>query len=68
MLSATLLPDSKMIFIMFQAYPAFLVVYVVLVNIPGHSKVRHFTHLPLTNQHIPCCQITMDDLSVTCMT
>ena len=37
-------------------------VNVVLLNIPSHSRVCHFTSFSFTNQHITSCQVSVDNL------
>ena len=35
---------------------------VLLLDIPGHSKVSHFTRFPFSNQHVTSCKISVNDL------
>ena len=39
-----------------------LLVDILLVHIPRHTKVCYFAGLSLTNQHISSSQVTMNDL------
>ena len=46
-----------------HSYPGFSFVNIVLLYISGHSKVRHFARLLLSNQYITSCKISMNNLT-----
>ena len=46
-----------------HSYLGFSFVNIVLLYISGHSKVRHFARLLLSNQYITSCKISMNNLT-----